>query len=219
MDADFWHERWRNDQIAFHQHDFNHHLVKHWQELGAEPGDRVFVPLCGKSRDLIWLAERGHAVLGCEISEIAVESFFNETGLAPKRTINGSVECWRARSIEILLGDFFSLSRELIGEFGAVYDRASLIAFPETMRPKYVRALAELTKPGTLILLITLEYPQHEMDGPPFSVPEPEIRDLFSGVAEVELLEWVPDSLKDSPRFRARGLSTLSEKVYRLQRR
>jgi thiopurine S-methyltransferase len=218
MDANFWQERWRNDQIAFHQHDFNPHLVKHWQELGADPGDRVFVPLCGKSRDMIWLAEQGHTVVGCEISEIAVESFFVEASLVPRRTSDGPFERWSAESIEILLGDFFSLSRELIGEFGAVYDRASLVAFPETMRPKYVQALAKLTTRGTSMLLITLEYPQHEMDGPPFSLPEPKIRDLFSGVAEVEMLEWIPDALKDSARFSTWGLSTLTEKVFRLQR-
>ena len=218
MEADFWHCRWRNNEIGFHQGEFNRHLLKHWPALDVQRGARVLVPLCGKSRDLIWLAERGHAVVGCEINELAVEKFFTEAGLTPRCAIDGPERRWSAHSIEILLGDFFSLSRELIGEFGAVYDRASLIAFPESMRPAYVQALTQLIAPGTSILLITLEYPQHEMDGPPFSVTEPEVRDLFSGVAEVELLESASDAFHDFPRFRELGLSWLSEKVYRLRR-
>jgi len=218
MDAEFWHTRWRNNEIGFHQDEFNRHIVKHWPTLGVQSGSRVFVPLCGKSRDLIWLAGRGHPVVGCEINEIAVEKFFTEAGLVPQIATDGPVRRWSARSIEILLGDFFGLSRALIGEFGAVFDRASLIAFPETMRPAYVQALAKITAPGTSMLLITLEYPQHEMDGPPFSVTELEVRDLFSGVAEIELLELASDAFHDFPRFRQLGLSQLSEKVYRLRR-
>lgn len=218
METDFWRSRWRNSQIGFHQHAFNRHLLKHWRSLGAARGARVFVPLCGKSRDLIWLAERGHAVVGCEISEIAVKAFFDEAGLTPSTTVDGPVERWSAQSIEILLGDFFALDRALIGAFDVVYDRASLIAFPESMRPAYVRALAGLTPPGTKLLLLTLEYPQQEMDGPPFSVAESEIRDLFEGLADVELLESVPDALQDFPQFGARGLSRLVENIYRLRR-
>lgn len=217
MEADFWHTRWRNNQIGFHQHDFNRHLLKHWPRLGAEPKARVFVPLCGKSRDLIWLAERGHAVVGCEISEIAVESFFREAELTPRITVDGPVQRWSAQAIEILLGDFFGLTRAQIGEIDLVYDRASLIAFPESMRPAYVQALARLTPSGTTMLLLTLEYPQQEMEGPPFSVEEAEIRDLFAGLADVELLESETEAFGDFPQFRGRRLSRLAEKVYRLR--
>lgn len=217
MEADFWHRRWRKNQIAFHQRAFNPHLLKYWDRLGGGPGARVFVPLCGKSLDLLWLVERGHAVVGCEISEIAVASFFDEAGLTPRRTADGPIERWTAPSIEILLGDFFKLDRGLIGPVDLVYDRASLIAFPEAMRSKYVAALAGLMTPGTMMLLLTLEYSESEMDGPPFSVPETEVRDLFAGLAEVELLESVTDAFQDFPTLGERGLSRLAEKVYRLR--
>lgn len=215
MEADFWRDRWRNNRIGFHQQDFNRYLLKHWPALG-EPEARVFVPLCGKSRDMIWLAERGHAVVGCEISEIAVQSFFKEAGLAPRIAADGPVQRWSAGSIEILLGDFFGLARETVGEVALVYDRASLIAFPESMRPAYVEALAGLTPPGTRMLLLALEYPQPEMEGPPFSVEEAEIRDLFEGLAEVDLLETETEAFGDFPQFRGRRLNRLAEKVYRL---
>jgi len=219
METDFWHRRWLKNQIGFHQHDFNRHLLKFWPRLDAEPGARVFVPLCGKSRDLIWLAERGHAVVGCEISEIAVAAFFREAGLTPDKTVDGPFERWSAPSIEILLGDFFKLDRGLLGAVDMVYDRASLVAFPATMRPAYVQALAGLMPPGAAMLLLTLEYPQEEMEGPPFSVPEAEVRELFDGLADVELLESVTDAFEDFPRFRERRLSRLAEKAYRLRRR
>lgn len=218
MEADFWHARWRENQIGFHEGTYNRYLVKHWDSLGISAGGRVFVPLCGKSLDMIWLAERGHAVVGCELSEIAVESFFDEAGLTPTRAIDGPVERWRAGSIEILLGDFFKLDRDLIGAFDAVYDRASLVAFPGSMRPAYVQALARLMPPGAPMLLMTLEYPQEEMEGPPFSVPEAEVNDLFEGLVEVELLELATDAFQDFPRFREVGLSRLVEKIYRLQK-
>jgi len=219
MEADFWHTRWRNNQIGFHQRAVNRYLLKHWDSLGLAPAARVFVPLCGKSLDLVWLAERGHAVVGCELSEIAVASFFDEAGLTPRKTVDGPIERWRAASIEILLGDFFKLDQGLIGGFDAVYDRASLVAFPEAMRPAYVETLAGLMAPGTKMLLLTLEYPQHEMTGPPFSVPEAEVGALFDGVAELELLASMTGALADCPQLRERCLSRLGEKVYRLRRR
>jgi thiopurine S-methyltransferase len=218
MEADFWHSRWRSNQIAFHRDEFNPHLLKHWPALGLAPRARVFVPLCGKSRDLVWLAERGLAVVGCEISEIAVAAFFDESGLTPRRTVDGPVERWSAPSIEILLGDFFNLDRTLIGEIDAVYDRASLVAFPPSMRPAYVKKLADLMPSGSAILMLTLEYQQDEMKGPPFSVPEAEIRDLFDGFADIELVEAVTDAVQDFQQLRQRGLTRLAEKIYRLRR-
>ncbi len=212
MDADFWLDHWRRNQIGFHQKDFNSRLVKYWHTLGVQPGARVFVPLCGKSRDLIWLSKQGYAVVGCEISRIAVESFFKEASLEPQQAADGPFQHWSAGSIEILLGDFFSLSRNCVGWFDAVYDRASLVALPETMRPRYARLMAELVPAGTSMLLITVEYPQHERHGPPFSVPKSEVRDLFGGMADVELLQSTRD-----PGTADRGLSGLTEKVYRLR--
>lgn len=216
MEADFWQDRWRSNQIGFHQPEVNRHLRKYWPGL-AEPGARVFVPLCGKSRDLIWLAEQGHAVVGCELSEIAVKAFFSESGLTPRKTVDTPVERWSAASIEILLGDFFSLTPDLIGKVDMVYDRASLVAFPESMRPRYVETLAKLTAPGTTMLLLTLEYPEQEMEGPPFSVGEAEVNDLFDGLVEIELLGAVQNPFQDFPKFRER-LTRLTEKVYRLRR-
>ena len=71
MDADFWLQRWREGRTAFHQNRVMPLLEKHWPALGLKPGRRVFVPLAGKSLDMLWLAAQGQRVLGVELSPIA----------------------------------------------------------------------------------------------------------------------------------------------------
>src|SRR3546814_8142059 len=84
MDPDFWQQRWRDNRIGFHRDGVLPLLEKHWPSLGLATGSRVFVPLCGKSLDMAWLAARGHRVLGVELSPLAVGQFFDENGLAPR---------------------------------------------------------------------------------------------------------------------------------------
>ena len=59
----------------------NNHLISFWQQLNVVPDCSVFVPLCGKSLDLLWLHQQGHVVLRIESSELAVNDFFVENGL------------------------------------------------------------------------------------------------------------------------------------------
>ena len=53
MKHDFWHERWLRDEIGFHQQAFNTHLQEFWRSLGLPSDAGVFVPLCGKTLDLL----------------------------------------------------------------------------------------------------------------------------------------------------------------------
>ena len=78
MDTDFWLERWQNNQTGFHQDEINSYLTRYWSGLGLTQGSRVLVPLCGKSLDMLWLAEQGHSVVGIELSRLAIEAFFHE---------------------------------------------------------------------------------------------------------------------------------------------
>ncbi|MBP6750907.1 MAG: thiopurine S-methyltransferase, partial [Xanthomonadaceae bacterium] len=84
MDAEFWHRRWQDNQIGFHQHEATPMLQAHWATIGAPTGCRVFVPLAGKSLDMLWLAAQGHRVLGIELSPLAVAQFFAENALQPE---------------------------------------------------------------------------------------------------------------------------------------
>jgi thiopurine S-methyltransferase len=215
MDPEFWHARWANNQIGFHQDDINPYLRHFWPVLGLRPKARVFVPLCGKSRDLLWLREQGFDVVGVELSHLAVQAFFEENDLSATVTSSGGLVSHRAEGITLYCGDFFALTPAMLGNVAGVFDRAALIALPPKMRLAYVNHMAQLLPAGATTLLITFEYPQHEMAGPPFSVPEEEVRALYGGWCAVELLGGF-DILSQEPRFREKGVTALHEKVYRL---
>ncbi len=215
MQADFWYKRWEVNEIGFHQSQINAHLQQFWHRLGLKTGTCVFVPLCGKSRDILWLAKQGHSLVGVELSPLAVTEFFQENGLIPRRTQAGAFECWETDGIRLLCGDFFALDGGELTDVAGVYDRASLVALPPAMREAYARHLTAILPPAAGMLLVTLEYSQTEMQGPPFSVTEVEIRDLYEKHYQVELM-FVHDALAEHPRFQERGLTRLTEKVYRL---
>jgi len=217
MKIDFWHDRWKQNEIGFHQADFNSHLQEFWPTLGLEHGCRVFVPLCGKSRDLLWLRAQGHPLLGVEVSPIAVRDFFTENRLAPNVTHRNPFEVWEADGLTIVCGDFFALTPEWLTGTRAVYDRASLIALPPEMRARYAERMVNLLPDDVTILLVTMEYPPGGMQGPPFSVEEREVRAHYEPHFRVTSLRC-QDILAENARFRERGLAMLNEHVYRLDR-
>jgi thiopurine S-methyltransferase len=218
MNPDFWHERWQRNEIGFHQQEINAHLQDFWGQLAVPAGGLVFVPLCGKSRDLLWLRARGYRVLGVELSPIAVRDFFAENALTPQVTRQGTFERYEADGLAILCGDFFGLTPELVQGVAGVYDRASLIALPPELRVRYAEHSASILPAGVCTLLVTMEYPQGEMSGPPFSVGEDEVRSLYAARYAVTHLH-TQYILAENPRFRERGLSALQEKVYLLEPR
>lgn len=218
MDPEDWRQRWREGRIGFHLERENPALVRFHHRLDAHPGEPVFVPLCGKSKDLAWLAGRGHGVVGVEASPLAVEAFFTEHGRSATRRRAGALECWEDPPLRIWCGDFFDLSPGDLDGARLFYDRAALIALPPPLRIRYAAHIATLLPDTARGLLLTLEYPQHEMAGPPFSVPEEEVRGLYEEAFAVHRLAR-NDVLAEHERFRAAGLSALHEAVYLLERR
>ena len=218
MEPSFWHERWARAETGFHQQHINVHLQQFWTQLQLPPGQRVFVPLCGKSCDVLWLAGEGYPVTGVEISPIAVEAFFAENRLSPRRWREGAFEYWEADEIRILLGDFFSLEPHHLTDCAGIYDRASLIALPPALRVRYADKLGSVSPCASRLLLVTMEYDQTVLAGPPFAVRETEVRALYEPAYTVELL-YTRDALAEESRWRERGLTWLLEKVYRLTRR
>jgi thiopurine S-methyltransferase len=189
MNHDFWRGRWADGQIGFHQGRPNLFLERHHAVLGEKK--RVFVPLCGKTVDLVFLAAQGHEVVGVELVEDAVKAFFAEQQLTPTVTSQGPLTGYQAGAITIFAGDYFHATRAVLGAVNAVYDRAALIALPPDLRTRYVSHLRKVVPEGNPGLVVTLEYPQAEAEGPPFSVPEAELRTHYAG-ATVELLEQGP---------------------------
>ena len=217
MEEAFWQARWAQGQIGFHLQEVNPYLQQHWPSLSIAPGSQVLVPLCGKSLDLAWLAGQGLRVLGVELAERAVEDFFAEQGLQPEVEQQGVLRLYRAAGVEIYCGDFFNVQAEHVAGCTALYDRAALIALPETMRARYVEHLAAILPGNCRGLLVSLEYAQEEMSGPPFSVSQAEIDARLSPYWQIELLAR-HDVLNENWRFLQRGLSSLHESIYRLQR-
>jgi len=174
-----WLERWEQQNIGWHHEEYNPHLLKYWQVLDVPEGTLVLAPLCGKSRDMVWLAEQGYRVRGIELSPLAVETFFIEQGLQPERETVHGFERWSAGPYEIFCGDIFDLEQLDNSQVGAVYDRASLVALNPLQRREYVPLLKRLLPEGCPMLLVAMDYSQHEMSGPPYSVDEREVRSLF----------------------------------------
>jgi len=216
MHASFWHSRWQSNQIGFHQAQVNAYLQQQWPALALESGARVLVPLCGKSLDMLWLAGQGLQVLGVELSGRAVEDFFAEHQLVPQVEQSGAFKVYRCDDIEIRCGDFFALTAEDVKGCTALYDRAAVIALPVEMRKRYVEHLSAILPLSAKGLLITLDYDQSQIDGPPFAVTDGEVQRLFADWHPQE--QAVHDVLADSPKFKQAGASHLLERVYRLQR-
>lgn len=190
MNPDFWKGRWERGEIGWHQTEVEPGLITHFGDLKPT---RVLVPLCGKSLDLAWLASQGHEVLGVELSELAVRSFFSEQGLSPTVSARGKLTAYTAGSVTILQGDFFDLSPgDLAGPIGALYDRAALIALPQPMRARYAAHLSTLVRrnaaSGFTHLQLVLERTPHDEEGPPHSVPETEIRALYGALYQITCL-------------------------------
>jgi thiopurine S-methyltransferase len=221
MDHDFWHQRWDAQQIGFHQPSGHPMLARYWPSLALAPESRVLVPLCGKTPDLCWLAAAGHVVTGIELSQRAARDFFTEQNLTPEVDTLGAFERYRAAhgkgAIELLVGDFFAADTATLGVFDAFYDRAALIALPPAMRDDYVLHLERLLKPTAPGLLITLDYDQNEMKGPPFAVPEAEVRSHFEPAARVSRLHSA-DDLAGKEMLSNRRVRAAREHVYRIER-
>lgn len=217
MQADFWHQRWSENQIGFHQAAPTPLLLKHWPSLGIAPGAQVFVPLAGKSLDMVWLASQGHRVLGVELSQLAVEQFFAEHDLRPDIHQTKYGRHYVANGIELICGDAFALDADALRDCAAVFDRAALIALPPELRLRYAHELYARLPTGCRGLLVTIEYPQEEREGPPFSVPEDEVHALFANDWSIDLLERRPIPA-DHPGY-VGGVSRLDTAAYALRKR
>ncbi len=213
MHLEFWRDRWQQNQIGFHSEEINPYLQKYGSSLDLAKGSRIFVPLCGKSNDMLWLLAQGYKVVGVEFSPLAVEAFFAENSLSATMSAHGEFTVNQVDGLRIYCGDFFNLNADDLAGVSAVYDRASLVALPPEMRTVYAQQMRHLLKSGTKILLVIFDYRQEAMQGPPFSLQATEIEALYSDWCELTLV-CTEDILNREPRFRDRGLTQLREHLY-----
>jgi thiopurine S-methyltransferase len=216
MKPEFWLARWHEEKTGFHQLEYNPCLVKHWPTFGSER-QNIFVPLCGKSLDLRFLAQFG-TVMGVELSAIAIKDFFKEWDCVPDTFQFHGSPCTQANNVSLLEADMFKLPSSLNGTFSHAYDRASMIALPPQMRIEYVRVLSELLEVGGEVLLVTIEYPDGELPGPPFSVGPEWIVEHAGPYFLIEGIETADTWRADSP-LAAEGLTALKTHVFHLIKR
>jgi thiopurine S-methyltransferase len=200
MHADFWLERWKNGQTGFHNAEANPLLLAHFAALDPLPDARIFVPLCGKTRDIAWLLSQGYQVVAAELSRIAIDQLFAELGAVPEISEEGALLRYHAQGVTVFVGDIFALTPDLLGRVDAIYDRAALVALPPEMRARYAAHLMALTAKAPQLLLC-FSYDQSLAAGPPFSVDPAEVRALYEGDYRAALLadQPAPGGIRGTP--------------------
>ena len=217
VDNQHWLDRWQEDRIGFHEASVNRHLQNWFPSLAPAAGSNVFLPLCGKALDILWCAQQGYEVIGIELSQIAIEAFFEESSIAFERSGSERFEIYRAEHITLLQGDFFDLTGDDLQDCRLVYDRAALIAMQGDSRLRYYDHMLSILPQSCGMLLISLEYDQQEMQGPPFSVPTDEILQHYHEQFSIKILE-TNSIIDERPRWRKVGLRALQESVFSLTR-
>ncbi len=208
-----WLQIWRERRTDFHQHGVNLLLSRFWPAFAPATPSRVFVPLCGKSLDMLWLAEQGHDVIGVELSPLAIEAFFRENHLPPSKRRQGRFTLWRHGRIGILCGDYFALSEADLGPVDSVYDRAALTALPPILRSRYVAQLRRIVPDTARVFLLTLEDAEADATLQQALGVDEELAALYTAGFEIALAHveslFEPDPQNGAPR-------RVEHKVYQL---
>lgn len=223
MKAEYWLQRWREGRTGWHHTDVMPLLLQHWSALQVPAGTRVLVALCGKTLDMPWLSQQGLRVLGVELSPLAVQTFLSENELQASHREAGDGVHYTITNppggeIEIINGDVFGVAPGQLANCGAFYDRATMIALPAALRTRLAGEVYAKLPVGARGLLITLDYPEGEMQGPPFSVDDAEVHRLFDAHWTIDQLER-RDILASQPSFSENGITALHTAVYQLTRR
>jgi len=212
MDERFWSRCWETQEIGFHLPEVNPALHAFWNQLSLDSSAKVLLPLCGKSLDLKWLAQQGCHVVGVELSQLAVDAFFSEQSIQPDRQANDKFQLYTSNQLEIWCGDIFDFPDSQLEMIQAVYDRAALVALPSDMRKAYIQKLLEGLPNKTRWLLVTLEYDENLMHGPPFSVSQNEVQEYFEGY-DIRLVNK-KEMIEVMPKAQSLGLKSIQQCVY-----
>lgn len=212
MENNYWLDKWKKNDIAFHEQCVNADLITYINELNLKPGDYIFVPLCGKTKDILWLAEKGFHVIGVELSLIACNDFFTELNTKPHITKQSNFTKYQYNNIELLCGDLFNLTSFDLPNIHAVYDCKALIALPSDLRKNYVDHIVACVGTKIRILLFTRET-NCQVKPPPFPVNQAEINLLYGSYFDVQLLKHT--TMTDIPeRLIKKGYLEMTESVY-----
>lgn len=107
----------------------------------------------------------------------------------------------RSKSIELGLNvnaeqaDVFDLAKRWPTTFDGIIEHTCLCAIDPARRSEYAQAVAGALKPDGLLL--GLFYAHDRPDGPPYSIHEAEVRDIFSPFFDFERLVVASDSFEN----------------------
>ena len=187
MEPNFWHQLWKNNETGFQQNAANSLLVDEFKKLSLAETARVFVFLCGKTRDISWLLGQGYCVVGVELSILAVEDLFVDLGVTPSISTVAGLQHFKAPNIDTFAGDIFDLQQRYLGPVDAIYDRAAVVALPAELRGRYAQHVAHISLEA-LQFVICFEYDQTLMQGPPFSIDRQELIRIYGERYQIEPL-------------------------------
>ena len=190
MEAEFWHKLWDTNNIGFHNEEVNKLFLNNFPKLDLKRNSKVFIPLCGKTVDIKWLLNNGFCVIGVELNENAIKELFSYLKLEASVKTIGSFTLYSSTNIDIYVGDIFELDKIILGKIDFIYDRGAIVALPDEMRKKYTSLLVSITANAPQ-LLISYEYDQNLMKGPPFSVKEIHLKDYYGAYYNIEPMEII----------------------------
>ncbi|OCH97668.1 thiopurine S-methyltransferase [Legionella jamestowniensis] len=214
----FWLDMWQEGKIPFHQKTVNTDLLKYWPCLNLSLGAKILLPLCGKSLDMLWLAKEGFHVFGIELSELAVQQFVEDNHLTMTKSTKSGVIYYSTEGIRISVSDIFQLNADLIPKVDAIYDRASLIALPASLRQSYVDICLQGLKSQGKILLKTMRYEDKHIEGPPFSVTSDEVFLLYGSCQTIICIKSEDSQSIDNECLFKQGVHQAKHEVWLIQK-
>nr|XP_056710551.1 thiopurine S-methyltransferase [Euleptes europaea] len=212
-----WLKKWQLRNIGFHIEQ-GHPLLKKYLDifLNGRNGLKIFFPLCGKAVEMKWLADLGHHIVGVEISESALKEFFTEQNLAYSEETVPEIPGAKllkntSGNISLYCCSIYDLTSTVAGKFDAIWDRGSLVAINPCDRERYANLMLSLMNWRCCCLLVTVSYDPNKYKGPPFYVPDSEVKRLFGQRCDIKQLEKI-DGFTE--RHRTWGLDYLWEVMY-----
>lgn len=215
MNKKNWLEKWKKKETKFDQMQVNPYLIKYEKIFESLEGKKIFIPLCGKSIDILWFLTHGAEVIGVEFSEVAIETFLSENNLIYKKVDKHPFIFYHADSLKFICGDLFQLEKNDVGEFDWIYDRASLIALDDMARVQYANKIFQLSSNQSKMFLITLSYGTTTLEPPPYSVTDEEVYSLFSKNFQIATLSK-NENMDIMPHLIQAGFPNLNDRVYLL---
>ncbi len=212
-----WVQRWKENKTGWHKETINARLLEFVDCLALQKEDTVFVPLCGKSKDMVYFLEQGYKVLGVELSALAIEAFFGENNIQYAVQKVGKFSVYEGQNIRIFCGNYFDLEVRHLEAVCAVYDRACLVALPADLRVRYVQHLYAIISKDCRMLLLTLNYPQSQTSGPPYAVNETEVASLFKAGFKYEQLQCF-DDIQNEPKYQQAQVDFFEKATYCLRK-